>query len=110
MDIILKKSFQVVNAVMKTRKTKANKIINVAIIALVCYVISSLIVLQADISSYSKKLEELEQLKQQQTLQNEELAALLEEGTDEEYIIKIAREKLGLIFPEERIFYNASGE
>ena len=95
---------------MKTRKTKANKIINVAIIALVCYVISSLIVLQADISSYSKKLDELEQQKQQQILTNEELAALLEEGTDEEYIIKIAREKLGLIFPEERVFYNASGE
>lgn len=95
---------------MKIKRNKANRIINVAIIALICYVVSSLVVLQADISSYSKKLDELEQQKQQQSLLNEELSALLEEGTEEEYIIKIAREKLGLIFPEERIFYNASGE
>ena len=55
---------------MKIKRNKANRIINVAIIALICYVVSSLVVLQADISSYSKKLDELEQQKQQQSLLN----------------------------------------
>ncbi len=95
---------------MRQKSRRMTVIINVAIIALLCYVICSLIVLQLGIASYRSKLSELNAQKEEQSLLNEEMEALLEEGTDADYIIKMAREKLGLIFPEERVYFNASGQ
>ena len=40
----------------------------------------------------------------------EELQELLNEGCDKEYIIKVARERWGLYFPDEEIFYNDRNE
>ena len=94
---------------MKAKKSKVNRIVNVAIIALVCYVIVSLVALQADISSYRRQLTSLEAQCQEQELVNEEMDGLLERGSDFDYIVKMAREKLGLIFPEERVFYDVAG-
>ena len=36
----------------------------------------------------------------------EELRFLIDSPVDDAYIIRIARERLGLVFPEEEIFYN----
>ena len=36
----------------------------------------------------------------------EELRFLIDSPADDAYIIRIARERLGLVFPEEEIFYN----
>ncbi len=94
---------------MKTKKSKVNRIVNVTIVALVCYVAVSLLVLQADISAYRQKLESLEEQCEEQQIQNDEMASLLKRGTDFDYIVKMAREKLGLIFPEEQVFYDAAG-
>lgn len=94
---------------MKTKKSKVNRIVNVAIIALVCYVAVSLLVLQADISSYRQKLASLQAQCEEQQIQNDEMDSLLKRGTDFDYIVKMAREKLGLIFPEEQVFYDAAG-
>ena len=35
---------------------------------------------------------------------NEELQNLIDNGADAEYIIKMAKDKLGLVFPDERIY------
>ena len=45
---------------MKAKKSKVNRIVNVAIAAMICYVAVSLLVLQADISSYRRRLSDLE--------------------------------------------------
>ncbi|MGI5893444.1 MAG: septum formation initiator family protein [Candidatus Merdivicinus sp.] len=94
---------------MKVKKSKVNRIVNVAIIALIGYVVVSLFVLQADISSRRRQLSVLEEQCQEQQLENQELDNLMERDSDFEYIVKMAREKLGLVFPEEHIFYDASG-
>ncbi len=94
---------------MKLKKSKINRIVNVALIALVCYVVVSLFVLQADISSYRRQLSSLEEQCQEQELENQELDSLVKRDSDFEYIVKMAREKLGLVFPDEHIFYDASG-
>ena len=44
---------------MKAKKSKVNRIVNVAIAAMICYVAVSLLVLQADISSYRRRLSDL---------------------------------------------------
>lgn len=94
---------------LRSKKSKINRIVNVAIIALICYIVGSLFMLQADIASYRKQLAGLETQCAEQEILNQEMAGLLEKGSDFDYIIKMAREKLGLAFPDERIFYNASG-
>ena len=38
-----------------------------------------------------------------------EMQGLIDQGSDKEFIVKMAREKLGLIFPDERVFFNTSG-
>jgi len=91
------------------KKSKVNHIFNVAIAALVIYLAATYLTLQVDLAAYRKQLASLEAEKQEQILANEEMRALLEQGTDEDYIIRMARDKLGLIFPDEQVFYNASG-
>lgn len=49
------------------------------------------------------KLAEYEEMK-------EELQELLNEGYDYDYIVKVARERWGLYFPDEEIFYNDRNE
>jgi cell division protein FtsL len=100
---------RVVQSWMKAKKSKVNRIVNVAIIALICYVAGSLLVLQADISSYRRQLASLETQCEEQQIRNDEMDSLIQRGSDFDYIVKMAREKLGLIFPEERVFYDAAG-
>lgn len=94
---------------MKTKKSKVNRIVTVAIIALIGYVVVSLFVLQADISAYRRQLSSLEEQCQQQELDNQELEEIINRDSDFDYIVKMAREKLGLAFPDEHIFYDVSG-
>lgn len=94
---------------MKGRRKKVNHIFNIAVCALVVYLAASALMLQVDIASYRKQLNSLEAQCEQQVLLNDEMRALLDQGTDKDYIIRMARDKLGLIFPDEKVFYNASG-
>ena len=94
---------------MRKKKSKINHIFNIAIIALVGYLAITFLTLQVELTTYRNRLASLESECEQQVLVNEEMRALLEQGTDEEYIIRMARDKLGLIFPDEQVFYNASG-
>ena len=94
---------------MKTKKSRFNRIVNVAIIAMIGYVVVSLFILQADISSRRRQVSALEEQCQEQSIANQELDSMIEQGSDFDYIVKIARSKLGLVFPEEHIFYDASG-
>ena len=94
---------------MKTKKSKVNRIVTVAIIALIGYVVVSLFVLQADISAYRRQLSSLEEQCRQQELDNQELEEIMNRDSDFDYIVKMAREKLGLAFPDEHIFYDVSG-
>ncbi len=55
--------------------------------------------LESQIADYRELKEELE-----------ELQKLLNSGRDREYIIKYAKEHLGLYFPDEEIFFNDRNE
>lgn len=46
----------------------------------------------------------------EQTIKNNELKKVIESGNEDEYIERIAREKLGLVMPDERVFVNTMGE
>ena len=94
---------------MKGKKNRVNRLFGIAVGALVVYLAISSMVLYVDITSYQSRLDELNRQCQEQEIENRQLGARIEEGADYDYVIRTAREKLGLIFPEEQVFYNASG-
>lgn len=94
---------------MKSKKNRVNRLFGIAVGALVVYLAISSMVLYVDITSYQNKLDDLTRQCQEQEIENQQLGARIEEGADYDYVIRTAREKLGLIFPEEQVFYNASG-
>ncbi len=94
---------------MKSKKNRVNRLFGIAVGALVVYLAISSMVLYVDITSYQSKLDDLTRQCEEQEIENQQLDARIEEGADYDYVIRTAREKLGLIFPEEQVFYNASG-
>lgn len=94
---------------MKGKKNRVNRLFGIAVGALVVYLAISSMVLYVDITSYQNKLDDLTRQCEEQEIENQQLGARIEEGADYDYVIRTAREKLGLIFPEEQVFYNASG-
>ena len=94
---------------MKGKKNRVNRLFGIAVGALVVYLAISSMVLYVDITSYQNKHDDLTRQCEEQEIENQQLGARIEEGADYDYVIRTAREKLGLIFPEEQVFYNASG-
>lgn len=89
---------------MTKEKMKKSKVLRLALLAFVGYVAVSFIIVQVDISKRKESLEAVEQELAQQEYLNEEMQSILDSGTDTEYIMRMAREKLGFVFPDERVF------
>ena len=92
----------------KTRKLKGI-VVAVALLVFTVYVVISLVLLGNDIKEKHQETIKLQdQIVDTETI-NQELQELIDNGADAEYIIKIAREKLGLVFPDERVYVDISG-
>ncbi|MEG0894570.1 MAG: septum formation initiator family protein [Oscillospiraceae bacterium] len=89
---------------MNNKKKKKAKILKIALIAFFIYFVVSITIMQIDIAHRKGILETAQgELKQQKYL-NKEIEDILNLGNNEEYILRMAREKLGLVFPGERVF------
>lgn len=94
----------------KLKSVKQLKL-NLGLVAVVIvFLLMGITVIQSYASIADKRAEydELVEKYNEQLLQNEEIAALLEES-DDEYIERVAREKLDMVYPGERVFINSSG-
>ena len=92
-----------------TKKRKRRIVVIVAVIAVTIYVGISMVFIT---NSYREKSQEIQQVQQQideQTVLNQEYQALIDQGVDDEYIQKLAREKLGLVYPDERVYIDMGG-
>lgn len=78
----------------------------VIIIALLVYMAITLLNLQSQIQDAEEDLEEYETQIEQQEQINAQLQSDVENGTDEEELEDIARYKLGLVEPGEKVFYD----
>ena len=76
---------------------------------LASYTVYSMISLQAELSQAKAQLEERKAAIEQQTLENEQMIDLLENGSEKDLIERVAREKLGYAYAGEEIFENISG-
>lgn len=85
------------------QKTKKSKILWVAFVAFFIYVVVSFTVMQVNIAHRKEELSQAQEQYKEQVYLNEELTNFLDSGENSDYIMKIAREKLGFAFPNERV-------
>lgn len=81
--------------------------------ALIAIVVISLCTFVSGVMIYNANQERINELKQQiddRKEQVDELKFLIDSPIDYEYIVRIAREKLGLHFPDETIFHKDTND
>ncbi len=95
----------------KKGKISIKKLIAIVAIAIfLLYILVSVITIQVDINKQKSELAALyAQLENQQIL-NSELADMIDAGEVEDYLIRIAREKYGYVFPDEEVYIDISGK
>lgn len=81
----------------------------VVIIGLCTYLLCSLIGLWGTLNEQKAELRELEEIYATQKAEIAELHALLDSETDTQIIEKAARERLGYIYSNEKVFVDISG-
>ena len=74
------------------------------------YLVAGLVFNQVDIAAKQKELQDLENQLEQQRQQNDELERVLESGSDQEIIERVARDKLGYSNHNERVFIDVTGQ
>ncbi len=96
---------------MKKKGTRKHKsvFLRLALIGFLCYGVVSFFMLQMDLAQKDQELQEINQKIQMQKQTNQELKTMLGEEHYSEYIARVAREKLGYVYPDERIFVDVSG-
>ena len=84
---------------------KSKKILrNIIIIALAIYIIFTLINQQKTLNEYSKNMEELNQQMASEEATNDELNQQKNDVNSLDFIEKMAREKLDMYYPNERVY------
>lgn len=74
------------------------------------YLVVNMVLNQVEIRTKRQQLQTVEQQLEIQQAQNEELQRILESGSDQELIERVARDKLGYAKPNERVFVDATGK
>lgn len=93
------------SAAQKKKKTYST-ILTVAFAALVCYFVIALISLQSDIKEQKEQIADINAQADVQSADNRELNNLLNDSDLDSYVERIAREELGYVFPDERVYYD----
>lgn len=86
------------------KKNKKSLIFKLAFLAFFVYVAVSFTVMQVDIAKRRESLDAVMVEYQEENFINQEIKNILNSGDNADYIMKIAREKLGFALPDERVF------
>ncbi len=88
---------------------RGNIFLVLIMVILLVTVMYMLVTTRVELNNLLEEKEELEQTLEDYSDRVDELEYQLEKEIDDEYIIKIARERLGLHLPNEKIFYYSKG-
>ena len=94
----------------KTRKTRKLKIEFCFALALAIYLVCAIINQQSVITNNSKEISELSEQLAQTEQELEEINDSAAEYSSDEFVEKVARERLGLVRPDETIFIDVTNE
>lgn len=87
---------------------KAGIITKILIAALLVYAVVSLVTVRSKTAALNAQTQQLQQQITDMTQSNAELEYKIEHSEDADTIEEIARDKLGLVKPGEKIFYDMS--
>ena len=90
----------------KRKKQKHSFILSLALLLAVGYFVISFVSTQLDIREKEKEAAALQEQITQQVAENERLQAVVDGGDESEYIERVAREKLGYVMPDEKVYYD----
>lgn len=95
---------------MKTKmRVQKSLIARVALMAFGAYLAYSLISFQVDIARKRATLDEVKQQYDEQVIANEELQRTLDTYGTDEFVERMAREKLGYAYADEHFYVDISG-
>ena len=87
---------------------KAGILTKIVIAALLVYAVVSLVTVRSKTAALNAQTQQLQQQVTDMTQSNAELEYKIEHSEDADTIEEIARDKLGLVKPGEKIFYDMS--
>ena len=90
------------------KKKRVGFITNIVVIALIIYASVSLITLRQQINDAHLRQSELEQTISELEVRNAELEYALEHGDEDDVLAWIARDKLGYVGKNDKVFVNRS--
>lgn len=90
-------------------KTHKSLALRLCMIAFVLYAVVVLVDMQVTLANSKQEVGLLEQQIETQRLANKDLQLKLEQGVDKEYIERVARDQLDMVYPDEQVFIDISG-
>jgi len=92
----------------KKKEQKFSFILLIGLLFAIGYFAISFVNVRLNISQREKQLAELKIELEQQLAENARLQGVIDGEDQEEYIERIAREKLGYVLPGEKVYYNVT--
>ena len=89
------------------RAKKVGLLVKIALLILLAYLIITLVNVRQQIGDAHAAIETLTEQVNDQTQANTELSNAIEIRNDPSYLEDVARERLGLVAPNDRVFYIA---
>ena len=89
------------------RAKKVGLLVKIALLILLAYLIITLVNVRQQIGDSHAVIETLTEQVNDQTQANTELSNAIENRNDPSYLEDVARERLGLVAPNDRVFYIA---
>lgn len=89
------------------RAKKVGLLVKIALLILLAYLIITLVNVRQQIGDAHAAIETLTEQVNDQTQANTELSNAIENRNDPFYLEDVARERLGLVAPNDRVFYIA---
>jgi cell division protein FtsB len=97
---------------MPRKKIRKSLILRFCILAFVIYAAVMIVDMQVTLTEQQRHLDVLSMNRDAQFLENKELERRIgenQDGMDEEYIERVARDRFDYVYPDERVFYDISG-
>lgn len=90
----------------KSSAPKFSFFLSLGLILVAGYFVISFVQAQIQIKDREKKAAEVSAQYEQQLAENERLQGVVDGGDEDEYMERVAREKLGYVMPDEKVYYN----
>jgi cell division protein FtsB len=90
-------------------KKSGSLILRVVAFLVLCFMLVNLGYYQVRLVNYKSQLNALDKEHSEKEIQIEELKNMIENSDDPEFIESAAREKLGYVYPNERVYYDSWG-